>query len=51
MRSYLFTLAMDELTGSLHDDIPWYAIVLIDETSVGVNSKLKIRELKIRVLS
>jgi hypothetical protein len=38
---------MDELTGSIQDDVPWCMlfaddIVLIDETSVGVNQKLEL---------
>src|ERR1041384_2879173 len=47
MSPYLFTLVMDELTGSIQDDVPWCMlfaddIVLIDEAGVGVNQKLEL---------
>ncbi|KAM2034229.1 hypothetical protein ACFX16_037466 [Malus domestica] len=44
---YLFALVMDELTGHIHDHIPWcmlfaYDIMLIDETQKWVNAKLNL---------
>lgn len=44
---FLFTIVMDEVTGSIQDDIPWCMmfaddIVLIDETREGVNNKLEV---------
>ena len=43
---FLFAIVMDEITKSLHEEIPWCMlfaddIVLIDETKEWVNIKLK----------
>ena len=43
---FLFAIIMDEITKSIHEDIPWCMlfvddIVLIDETKKGVNKKLE----------
>jgi len=43
---FLFTITMDELTRGIQDELPWCMlfadnIVLIDETRVGVNTKLE----------
>ena len=44
---FLFAIVMDEITKSIHEDIPWCMlfaddIVLIDETKKGVNKKLEL---------
>lgn len=44
---YLFTLVMDEITRDLHEDILWCMlfaddVVLVDESSIKVNQKLKL---------
>jgi len=43
LRSFLFTIVMDELTRGIQDEIPWFMddIVLIDESREGVNTKLE----------
>ena len=47
LSTYLFALVMDELTRNILDDVPWCMlfaddIVLVDETSERVNTKLEI---------
>ena len=44
---FLFAIVMDEITKSIHEDIPWCMlftddIVLIGETKEGVNKKLEL---------
>ena len=44
---FLFAIVMDEITKSIHEDIPWCMlfaddIVLINETKEGVNKKLEL---------
>ena len=44
---FLFAIIMDEITKSIHEDIPWCMlfvndIVLIDETKERVNKKLEL---------
>ena len=44
---FLFAIVMDEITKSIHEDIPWCMlfpddIVLIDETKEGVNKKVEL---------
>ena len=44
---FLFAIVMDEITKSIHEDIPWCMlfaddIVLIDKTKEGVNKKLEL---------
>ena len=44
---FLFAIVMDEITKSIHENIPWCMlfaddIVLINETKEGVNKKLKL---------
>ena len=43
---FLFTLALDELTRGIQDEVPWCMlfaddIILVDETGQGVNDKLE----------
>ena len=43
---FLFTIAMDELTKGIQDELPWSMLftddtVIIDETREGVNAKLE----------
>jgi len=43
---FLFTIVMDELTTEIQDEIPWCMlfaddVILIDETTVGLNNKLQ----------
>ncbi len=47
LSQYLFCLVIDVLTNSIQEDIPWCIlfaddIILVDETRVGVNRKLKL---------
>ena len=44
---FLFAIVMDELTRAIQDKIPWCMlfaddIVLVDETTAGVNVKLEL---------
>ena len=44
---FLFAIIMDEITKSIHEDIPWCMlftdnIILIGETKKGVNKKLEL---------
>ena len=44
---FLFAIVINELTRALQDEIPWCMlfaddIVLVDETSAGVNAKLEL---------
>ena len=47
LSQFLFAIVMDEITKSIHEDIPWCMlfandIVLIDEIKEEVNKKLKL---------